>query len=107
MNKIRRGTAAFIKNAAATVALQKRLSSLDGDQGDKKQAEIMIEPFSAGRGQAAVRTGPRLILDLDFLRLHSANEDEGPPPLESPGILNGFIPPKQIIYYHSFHPEAP
>ena len=83
MKKIRLGTAAFVKHAAATVAFQKRLSALDGNQGDKEQAKIVIQPFPPGRRQAAVRTGPRLIIDLNFLRLHSANEDEDAPPLES------------------------
>ena len=86
MEKIRLGAAAFVKHAAATAAFQKRLSPLDGNQGDKEQAEVVIQAFPPGRRQAAVRTGPRLIIDLNFLRLHSANEDEDAPPLESTGF---------------------
>ena len=86
MEKIRLGAAAFVKPAAATVALQKRFSPFDGNQGDKEQAEVVIQPFPPGRWQAAVRTGPRLIIDLDFLRLHSADEDEDAPPLKSQGF---------------------
>lgn len=86
MKKIRLGMAAFVKHSAATVTFQKWLSALDGNQGDKEQAKIMIPPFPPGRRQAAGRTGPRLIIDLNFLRLHSANEDEDAPPLESIGF---------------------
>jgi hypothetical protein len=86
MKKIRLGAAAFVKNAAATVTFQKRLSALDGNQGDEEQAKIMIPPFPPGRRQAAGRTGPRLIVDLNFLRLHSANEDEDAPLLENQGF---------------------
>jgi hypothetical protein len=86
MKKIRLGTAAFVKHPAATVTFQKWLSALDGNQGDKEQAKIMIQPFPSGRRQAAARTGPGLIIDLHFLRLHSTNEDEDTPPKESAGF---------------------
>jgi len=86
MKKIRLGTAAFVKHSAATVTFQKWLSALDGNQGDKKQAKIMIPPFPPGRRQAAGRTGPGLVIDLNFLRLHSANEDEDAPLLENQGF---------------------
>jgi hypothetical protein len=45
MKKIRLGTAVFVKYPAAAVALQKRLSSFDGNQGNKEEANIVIQPF--------------------------------------------------------------
>jgi len=36
----------------------------------------MIHPFQASRWQAAVRAWARLIIDLNFLGLHSADEKE-------------------------------
>jgi len=86
MKKIRLRSPGFVKHSAATVTFQKWLSALDGNQGDKKQAKIMIPPFPPGRRQAAGRTGPGLVIDLNFLRLHSANEDEDAPLLENQGF---------------------
>ena len=82
MKKIRLGTAAFVKHSAAAVAFQKRFSALDRNQGNKEEADIVIQPLAPRRRQATLRAGPRLIVDLNLLRLHPANEDEGSPPWE-------------------------
>jgi hypothetical protein len=76
--------ALFVEHPAAPVAFQKRLPAFDGNQGNEEKAEIVIQPFPPRRRQAAVRAGPGLVVDLDFLRLHSADEDEGAPLLKSP-----------------------
>jgi len=86
MKKIRLGPAAFVKHSAAAVAFQKRLSALDRNQGDEEKTEVVIQPFPPGRRQAAVRTGPGLVIELNFFRLHSANEDEDAPLWESRGF---------------------
>lgn len=80
MKEIGLRAAPFVEHPAAPVAFQKRLSPFDGNQGNEEKADIVIQPFPPRRRQAAVRAGPGLVVDLDFLRLHSANEDEGPPP---------------------------
>jgi hypothetical protein len=85
-SKFQLRAAGFVKNSAAAVAFQKRLSAFDGDQGNKEKANIMIQPFAPGRRQAAIGTRPRLVIDLNFLRLHSADEDESAPPLEPFGF---------------------
>jgi hypothetical protein len=69
----------FVKYPTAAIAFQKRLSALDGDQGNEEEADIVVQPFAPGRRQAAARARPRLVINLNFLRLHSANEDEGAP----------------------------
>ena len=74
--------ALFVEYPAAAAAFQKGLSALNGNQGDEEEADIVVQPFAPGRRQAAVRARPGLVIDLDFLRLHSANEDEGSPPWE-------------------------
>ncbi len=71
-----------IKNPPAPVAFQECLPPLDGDEGNEKKAQVMVQPFEPGRGQATLRTGTRLILYLDLLGLHTADEDEDAPPLE-------------------------
>jgi hypothetical protein len=78
--KIRLRAAGFVKNSAAAVAFQKRLSAFDGNQGNEEKANIMIQPLAPGRRQTAGRAGPGLIVNLNFFRLHSANEDEDTPP---------------------------
>ena len=75
--------ALFVKHPAAAVAFQEGLSAPDRNQGNEEKAEIVIQAFPPGRRQAAVWAGPGLIIDLDLLRLHPSNEDEGAPPLES------------------------
>jgi hypothetical protein len=47
----------------------------------------MVKSFEPGRGQAAFRTSPRLVINLDFPGLDTAYENEGAPPLESTGVL--------------------
>jgi len=91
-------TALFVKNPAAAVAFQKRLSAFDGNQGNEEKADIVVHPFAPRRRQAAVWAGPGLVIELDFLRLQSADEDEDAPPLGSTGIPNGIISSKPIIY---------
>jgi hypothetical protein len=80
VREIRLRPAFFVKHPAAAVAFQKRLSAFDGNQGNKEKANIMIQPFAPGRRQAAGRAGPGLVVNLNFFRLHSANEDENKPP---------------------------
>ena len=72
---------ALVKNPAAPVALQKHFSALDWEEGDKEKAEIMIQALQASRRRAAPRAGPRLIVDLDFPGLYSADkkEEDTPP----------------------------
>ena len=72
--------ALFVEHPDAAVAFQKRLPALDGYQGDKEKADVMVHPFAPGRRQAAARARPGLVIDLDFFRLHPANKDEGAPP---------------------------
>ena len=78
--KFRLRAAGFVKDSAAAVALQKRLSAFDGNQGNEKKTNIMIQPFAPRRRQAAGRAGPGLVVNLNLFRLHSANEDENTPP---------------------------
>jgi len=78
--KIRLWPAGFVKHATAAVAFQERLSPLDGNQRDKEKTDVMVQPFPAGRREAAVRTGPRLIIHLIFFGLHAADENEDAPP---------------------------
>ena len=85
------GPALFVKYPAAAVAFEKRFSAFDRNQGNEEEADIVIQPFAPGRRQATVRAGPGLVIDLDFLRLHSTNEDESPPPLESRGFQMEFF----------------
>ncbi len=74
--------AGLVENPAAPVALQDTLPPFDRDQGDKEEAQIVVQPFKPGGGQTAARADPRLIIDIHFSGLYPANEDEGPfPPL--------------------------
>jgi hypothetical protein len=82
-DKFRLRAAGFVKKSAAPVAFQKRLSAFDGNQGNEEKANIMIQPLASGRRQAAGRAGPRLVVNLNLFRLHSANEDEDAPPGKS------------------------
>jgi len=82
MKKIRLRSPGFVKRPAAAVAFQERFSALDRNQGNKEEADIVIQPLAPRRRQATLRAGPRLIVDLNLLRLHPANEDEGSPPWE-------------------------
>jgi hypothetical protein len=86
MDEIRLRAAAFIKHPPAAVAFQEGLSPLDGNQGNKEKADIMIQPLQPGRWQAAVRTRPGLIINLNFPGLHSTDKDEDAPLLESAGF---------------------
>ena len=70
----------FIKDAAAAIALEKALSPFDRDEGNKKQADIVVQPLEACRGQAAVGADPRLIIHLYSSGLNSTDENEGPSP---------------------------
>jgi hypothetical protein len=81
--------ALFVKNPATAVAFQKRLSSFNGNQRNEEEADIMIQPFAPGRRQATVRAGPGLIIDLNLLRLHSTDKDEGAPPLNDVSNCRG------------------
>jgi hypothetical protein len=40
--------ARFVKVLSAAVTFQKKVSPLDRDQGDKKEAQVMIDPFEPG-----------------------------------------------------------
>jgi hypothetical protein len=73
-------SACLIENSTATIALQKALSPFDRDEGNKKQADIVVQPLEACRGQAAVGADPRLIIHLYSSGLNSADENEGPSP---------------------------
>jgi len=66
----------LVKYASATVAFQKRLAAFYGNQGDEKKADIMIHPLQTSRWQATVRTRARLVVHLNFFRLHPADEKE-------------------------------
>ena len=75
---------AFFENSPATVAFQENLPPFDRNERNKKEAQIMIQTLPPGGGQAASRTGSRLVIDLDLLWLVSADEDESTPPAEPP-----------------------
>jgi len=74
-------SACLIENPAAAVALEEAFSPFDRDERNEKQADIVIQPFEAGRGQAAVGAGPRLIIHFDSSGLNPTdkNEDASPP----------------------------
>lgn len=44
----REGTAGFRKNASTAVTFQEALPSLDRDEGNEKEAQIMIQALEAG-----------------------------------------------------------
>jgi len=73
-------SACLIENSTATIALQKALSPFDRDEGNKKQADIVVQPLEARRGQTAVGADPRLIIHLHSSGLNSTDENEGPSP---------------------------
>jgi hypothetical protein len=83
MDEIRLRAAAFVKHPPAAVAFQEGLSPLDGNQGNKKKADIMVQPLQPSRRQTTIRTRPGLIVNLNFPGLHSTNKDEDAPLLES------------------------
>jgi len=70
------GPARFIENSATPIAFQEALSPLDRNERNKEQAQIVVEPLEAGRGQATLRTEPRLIICFDFPWLNSTNKQE-------------------------------
>ncbi len=81
-----------VKNPPAPVAFQECLPPFDGDEGNEEKAQVMVQPFEPGRGPAALRTGTRLIIDLDLLGLHTADEKEENTPPPEPfrqRLLNG------------------
>jgi len=81
----RLGLAGFPKNPAAVVAFHEYLPPLDRDQGNKKKAQVMIQAFEPNRGEATIGASPRLVIYLNFPGLHTADENEGPPPLRTAG----------------------
>jgi hypothetical protein len=72
-----------VKQALTAVALQKRLAPFYRKQGNEKQAQVMIHPPQAGRGQSANRASAGIVIHLDLTRLYAADEDEGAPPAYS------------------------
>jgi hypothetical protein len=86
------GLAGFIEDPAAAVTLQEGLSPLDGNQRDKEETDVMVQALQPGWGQAALRAGPRLIIYLDFLRLHAPDKkEEDPPPDRILNCLQSFL----------------
>ena len=79
----RPGAAGFVKHGATVVALQEAFSSLDRDERNKEQTQVVVQAFEPGRRQATTRTDPHLIIDLNLPRLHTANENESTPLLGS------------------------
>jgi hypothetical protein len=94
------GPPAFLKNLAAPVAFQENLPSLDRDQGDKKKAQVMIHTFEPGRGQAAIRADPCLIIDSNFFGLYPADKNESAPPALSPSSRSPGKPGREFRFYN-------
>jgi len=71
----------FIKNPTTAIAFEKAFSPLDRDEGNEEKAYVMVEPFEPRGGQAAVGTGPRLVIYGHFSGLNPTDEeDEGASP---------------------------
>jgi hypothetical protein len=68
----------------------------------------MVQPLEASRGQAAIGTGPSLVIDLHLLGLYTANEkEEDAPPSglseRDPGpAFKYFLPASVSPGYDSF-----
>jgi len=63
------GTPGRIEYTAAAVAFQEFFAPLDRDQGNEKEADVMIQPFETSGRQPAGRAWSGLIIDLDLFRL--------------------------------------
>ena len=82
----REGAAGFRENPAAPVTFQERLPTLDRDKGNEKKTQVVIQPLKPRCRRATGRAGPRLVIDLHLLGLHTPDEkEEDTPPLEPAG----------------------
>ena len=70
------GPACFIENSATPIAFQETLSPLDRNEGNKEQAQIVVQSLEAGRGQATLRAEPRLTIYFDFSWLNSTDKEK-------------------------------
>jgi len=56
--------------------LQKGLAFLYPENRDKKSRQVMVNPFEPGLRKTTGRANPRLFIQMNGLRLYSANEKE-------------------------------
>ena len=74
--RLRSRPTGLIEYPAAPLALQETLPPFDRNERNKEETQVVVQPFEPGRGQAAARADPRLIIYLHFFWLYPADEEE-------------------------------